>query len=235
MCRMTLPGPDAPEPFTPAAAERPRRGGLVALILGIVALVAALIPFLSYIAGFIAIAAVIVGILALRGALRKGRAITGIVLGAIALLTAIVMSIIYSVIFFVIPAAVRSIPSTLPSGFPSSLPTDLPTPSALGSAPATGAGGSVVFRVTGGSEASSINYTAADSGGAATAQVADADLPWSKSVGIESGTAFASYALVAQNAGTGDITCSITVNGREVSTKTSSGRYSVVSCSATQQ
>lgn len=235
MSAMTTAGPDAPEPFTPApAAERPRRGGLVALVLGIVALVAALIPFVSYVAGFIAIAAVVVGILALRGALRKGQAITGIVLGAIALLTAIVMSIVYSVLFFVIPAAVRAIPSSLPSGFASSLPSDVPTPSSLGSAPTTGAGGSVVFTVTGDATASTISYTTADTGGAGTDQVADADLPWTKTVGIESSTGFAAYALIAQNAGNGDITCSISVNGKEVATRTASGRYAVVSCSATQ-
>ncbi len=236
MWLMTIPGPAAPEPSTPApAAERPRRGGLVALILGIVALIAALIPFLSYIAGFIAIAAIVVGVLALRGALRKGRAIVGIVLGAIALLTAIVMSIVYSVLFFVIPAAVRAIPSSLPSGFASSPPSGFPTPSSLESAPSTAAGGSVVFRVTGDGTASTISYTAANTGGAATDQVSGADLPWTKSVGIEDRTGFAAYALVAQNGGSGDITCSITVNGREVSTNTSSGQNSVVSCTAQEQ
>lgn len=223
---MTTPMQPLPD-ATVAEPGRRTRSGIVALILGIVAIVFAFIPFLSYVAGFIAIAAVVVGIVALRriGAGPKGSAIAGIVLGALALLIAIVMSVVYSAIFFI---------GAVAGNMSSFAPTALPSASSLESAPATAAGGSVVYKVTGSGTATTITYLSADSGGAGQEQVTDEDLPWSKTVGIPADSGFSAYSLVAQNAGSGRITCSIEVNGKVLSTKTSKGKYSVVSCSATQ-
>lgn len=251
---MTTPIPTAPEPVPQPAAPQPGSRGIAALIVSIVALVLAVIPFASYIAGFVAIVAIVLGVLAARRAVRKGASITAIVLGAVALVLAIVMSIIYTLVLFVIPAAVRQLPTDFPSGFATSLPSDFPTdfptalpsdfPTALpsgvptvgdlSSAPETGEGGSVVFRVTGGGGAQTINYTVADSDGAGNATVTASDLPWSKSVGIGGSTSFSAYALIAQSDGGDEISCTITVNGEVVAKNTASGQSAIATCSASQ-
>lgn len=94
-------------PVSPAPSRQRNRAGLVALVLGIVAIVCAFIPFLSYVAGFVAIAAIILGIIGIARAAGgpKGSAITGLILGVVALILGIVMSIIYSVLFFAAAAA----------------------------------------------------------------------------------------------------------------------------------
>jgi hypothetical protein len=91
-----------------------------------------------------------------------------------------------------------------------------------------------VFRVTGDGTATTINYTVADSDGAGNATVSGEDLPWRKAVGIGSDTAFATYALIVQGDGSGDITCSITVNGEEIAKNTASGQFAVATCTASQ-
>ncbi|GAA4705990.1 hypothetical protein GCM10023215_52580 [Pseudonocardia yuanmonensis] len=59
-----------------------------------------------------------------------------------------------------------------------------------------------------------------------------AKLPWSKDLTFKDDvTAFSGLSLVAQNGGTsGDITCKILVDGKEVASSTSSGAYAVITC-----
>jgi hypothetical protein len=246
---MTTPLPVEPPP-PPAPPAQPTGGtrGVGALIVAIVALVLALIPFASYVAGFVAIVAVILGVLAVRRAARKGLSITAIVLGAIALVLAIVMSIVYTVVFFLIPVAVKSFPSELQSAFPTGLPSDFPTdfptdlpsdfptdlPSVqdLSNAPETGAGGSVVFKVTGDGTAQTINYTVASPDVAGNSTVSSTGLPWTKSVGIGTDTTYSAYAVIAQSASGGKIACSITVNGKVVAKNSATGQFSVATCTA---
>lgn len=62
-------------------------------------------------------------------------------------------------------------------------------------------------------------------------QETQATLPWSKEVANDS--TFAIMGITAQNGGTGEITCRITVDGKVKTEQTSKGQYAVVSCTAT--
>lgn len=54
-------------------------------------------------------------------------------------------------------------------------------------------------------------------------------LPWSKEFTAERG--FDTFVVKAQNAGTGSISCKITVGGKVINQQVSNGRYAVVMCS----
>jgi hypothetical protein len=81
----------------------------------------------------------------------------------------------------------------------------------------------VIYSVTGPKSASSISYMVP--GG--QEQVTNAKLPFTKEFTSEG---FAVFSLTAQNGASGAITCTITVDGQVVSTKTSQGQFAVVSC-----
>lgn len=54
-------------------------------------------------------------------------------------------------------------------------------------------------------------------------------LPWKKTFKVDDG-AILGFTLTAQNAGSGKISCKVTVDGEVESENTSSGQYAVVSC-----
>jgi hypothetical protein len=83
----------------------------------------------------------------------------------------------------------------------------------------------VVYEVTGTGKANNITYGDVTKG---LSQQNGTKLPWKKTVPSSEG--FAAYGLTAQNGGSGDISCKITVDGKEVASNTSSGQYAVVSC-----
>lgn len=58
----------------------------------------------------------------------------------------------------------------------------------------------------------------------------EAKLPWKKE--LSSAEALTIVSLVAQNSGSGDISCKISVDGKVVKENKSSGQYAVVTCSA---
>lgn len=95
------------------------------------------------------------------------------------------------------------------------------------SAAAGGGPATVLYEVTGPESTNNITYSA--NGTAGIAQENGAAAPWSKEVQFEDGS-FRVATLTAQNAGGGDITCRITVDGEVVSETTSSGEFAVVSC-----
>lgn len=84
----------------------------------------------------------------------------------------------------------------------------------------------VVYEVIGKGPASNVTYAA--DGGGSIAQEASVKLPWRKEVSVERG--FAITTVSAQNAGSGQITCRISVDGQLVKELTSTGQYSMVSC-----
>lgn len=58
------------------------------------------------------------------------------------------------------------------------------------------------------------------------------DLPWSKSFTVDEGLSeFDFLSISAQNAGSGTISCSISVNGKVVAHNSSSGPYAIADCS----
>jgi hypothetical protein len=88
------------------------------------------------------------------------------------------------------------------------------------------AGQDVTYQVTGSATDASLTY---ENGGGGTSQE-KVTLPWSQTVKApESGFLYIS----AQNEHDyGDITCTITVDGKVIKTSTSTGAYTIASCSA---
>jgi hypothetical protein len=90
----------------------------------------------------------------------------------------------------------------------------------------SGPGKTIVYEVISDSTLSSVTYFDENS---AEKQETGATAPWSKTV-VNTST-YAIAGLGAQTNGQ-SITCRITVNGRVVDTKTSTGQYAVVNCTA---
>lgn len=98
------------------------------------------------------------------------------------------------------------------------------------SAPAQASTGHVVYEVTGAGKASNITWMTGQ--GMSMAQASNARLPWRNEVQA-SGERFFVPTLSAQNAGSGMITCRITVDGTVVAEVSSEGVYAVAMCAAT--
>lgn len=208
-----------PEPSTPAPARKDRRG-LIALILGVLALILAFVPYASYGAWLLGIAAVVVGILAIvRPGSRKPLGIVAIVLGALAVLMSLIMSIVYTVLF-----ALAAAGGATPSGYASQ----------SDGAPVGGSGTThrVVYSVTGSGRASAIAYYSVVGGQSGQSTLQDQRLPWSKEVTVRGDLTSASSVLtvVGQRAGSGAISCTITLDGKTVSSQSADGASATAQC-----
>lgn len=228
---MSIDTPPSPVISTTTSA---RNGlGLAALLVGIGAVVLAFIPFVSYVAWIVGITAIVLGIIAVRRSGRsKGGAVAGIVLGGVAIILAIVMSLIYTAIF-ALAAASGSFSSAGNQGS-----AGIPIPSSsdqssASSSTAAAASRTVTYTVSGSGKATSISYFTVNNGESGSEQASDAKLPWKKSISIKDDDLFSSsiFSLVAQNSGSGAITCQIESDGKVISKHTSTGKYAVVACS----
>ncbi len=86
----------------------------------------------------------------------------------------------------------------------------------------------VVYSVTGNGTAD-ITYDSFTNGNSGTSQVNGATIPWSKT---QNGSGlFNLYSLSATVASGSSVTCTITVDGKQVSTHTSSGEFASADCS----
>lgn len=85
----------------------------------------------------------------------------------------------------------------------------------------------VVYDVTGSGTAGNITYTT--DGMTSTEQVSDVPLPWSKTIELPANEALQIVQVLAQNGGDGEISATITVDGKVVKTGKSTGAYAVVS------
>jgi MmpS family membrane protein len=103
------------------------------------------------------------------------------------------------------------------------------TPGASAAEKPAGKGKTVVYEVTGTGKSLGITYTT--DGKAATEQVSDVPLPWSKTIELPAGEAVQVVRMIAQTGGDGQLTATITVDGKVVKTATSSGPYTVISVS----
>jgi hypothetical protein len=99
-----------------------------------------------------------------------------------------------------------------------------PTPAYT--APATS--GHVVYEVTGAKSAANITYMTGKN--MSMAQVSTAKLPWRKEVQVSDDSTFFVPTLTVQNAGSGTITCRITVDGAVVDEVSSQGAYAMAMC-----
>jgi hypothetical protein len=229
-----------PNPNNQPVVDAPKRGngiGVASLVVGIVAFVFAIIPVVSFIAWFIALVAVGLGITGLVLKNRKrGTAIAGLILGVVAFIAAIVVSI--STVAGV-GQAISDAAETAQAEAPAAAQPDADaeaTDAPAAEAPA--AGSTLVYEVSGeGASASTVSYATVQGGQYGQEQATDAPLPWSKEFTVDNGAFdFGVFSLTAQAAqGTTSISCRITLDGEVVAEQTSTGEYSVVSCSGTNQ
>lgn len=111
----------APVP-APASSPAPSRFnvvGLIALILGVIALLFAVVPVINFLTFIPAVAAIVLAIIGLvvKGKSR-GLAIAGIILGALAWIVSIILFFVYAAMF------VSQSNQTLPTPIPTTVTTD---------------------------------------------------------------------------------------------------------------
>ncbi|ASO17960.1 hypothetical protein FHR81_005448 [Actinoalloteichus hoggarensis] len=87
----------------------------------------------------------------------------------------------------------------------------------------------VVYEVTGDGTSSMITYTT--DGQSATEQLGDVELPWEHTLELPVDEPLLVVQVNAQQAGSGEISCRITVDGEEISQATSNGDYVMAVCS----
>lgn len=211
----------------------PRRGngfGITSLILGIVALAGFAIPFLNYVTIFVGAAGVVFGIIGLIVKFRPRKAATaGLILSGLGLILSIILAVVYTAAF---AGAAKSLNDD-------SAPAVTTQPSASSpAAPASSApaatGHTVTYDVTGnGTKATDVTYLTFNNGSSGTSQANDAVIPFHKVIPIESNSLLSTsiFSLVAQASDGSSITCNITVDGKVISTNTSTGPYAVATCS----
>ena len=86
----------------------------------------------------------------------------------------------------------------------------------------------IVYTVTG-SGTANITYYAFDNGNTGTSQVGDAPLPWTKT--ITGSGLFNSYSVIATvGASGGTVACTLSVDGKKVSSHSASGAFSSADC-----
>ncbi|MCL4445701.1 MAG: MmpS family protein [Actinobacteria bacterium] len=87
----------------------------------------------------------------------------------------------------------------------------------------------VVYSVTG-SGTADITYDSFTNGNSGTSQDSGASIPWSKT--ITGSGLFNIYSLNATLSNGGTVTCSITVDGKQLSSHTSTGQFAYADCTA---
>lgn len=195
-----------------------RRGngfGIAALIFGIFSLVFAFVPFISYaaiVAGAIAVILAVVGLT--RKFRGRGTSVAGLITGVIGLVLAIVMTTMYAAVFFGISKAVDDTNK------------------------AAAASHTVVYSVTGAAQDADVTYSTFTNGTAGSEQSSSTVLPFTKTItvkGSKDSLSFNSFDLTAMNgmSDTGTISCQVTVDGKTISSQTSSGSLASVNCSGT--
>lgn len=109
-------------------------------------------------------------------------------------------------------------PSPSPTPTPTTAPAPAPPPADI-----------VQYSVWGnGSTASSVTYSIPN-GAFSQSQVGDASIPWSVTLPISG--SFNAFVLLAQAGDGNSISCAITINGQIVDQQTSTGQYTIVTCS----
>ena len=217
---MTAYNPAAyPEPAPGSAPPLPKTGnglGLASLIIGIVALVGAVIPIVNYVSGFVAFVGLVLGVIALflKGR-KKGTAIAGVILNALAIVLAIILAIVYT------------------AGFASGISNAIATAQASAT---SGTPQTLVYEVTGAGTSTSIVYSTLDGANSGVEQAAAQPLPFTKELQVDS-TAFQAFSVTATNGADdeGDITCRITLDGEVLAEETGTGAFGSAICIATPQ
>jgi len=93
----------------------------------------------------------------------------------------------------------------------------------------SGSTNEVIYKVTGTGGATQADMTFTTSASGSITQENGEKLPWTKTVEFED-EPLNFFSVSAQNRGGGELTCTVTVDGEEVASNTSSGRFAIVSC-----
>lgn len=110
---------------------------------------------------------------------------------------------------------------------------DIAISSVLAATPTTAAPDTIVYTITG-RRSSMIDYVNPGPGFQQSQITDQTTLPWSKTFTAAPGSYTSMLlSLTAQNAGTGSISCSISIDGKVVASNTSSGQYAIVECQGT--
>ena len=127
-----------------------------------------------------------------------------------------------------LPTDVPGLPTDLPTDFPTDLPTDFPTDLPTG-LPDINPDQElkVEYEVTGDGPVEIIYM---EQLGGEPQRVRNASLPWRKTITMK-GSALVSVVAVRGATSEGSVTCSATVDGKEVAQKTSEGTFITASCS----
>ncbi|MFJ3379329.1 DUF308 domain-containing protein [Curtobacterium sp. NPDC090217] len=196
------PSPFQPPQETPDAQRRGNPFGLVALIVGIVAIIGCAIPIVNNVSIVLGVIALIFGIIGLVVKhRRRGLAITGVVLGALSVIVGLSTQALYS-------AAINSVAESISSASAESFDKEH----------------TVTIEVTGDSTDANISYTT----GGGSEQASNPSLPFTKDITVK-GDSYGS--VTATNGQTGNtVTCTVKVDGEQISTNTSTGQYASASC-----
>jgi hypothetical protein len=205
--------PGQPDPYgQPNPHQQPgqvpdnqRRGnafGLVALIVGLVAIVGCAIPIVNNVSIVLGVIAVVFGVIGLVVKhRRRGLAITGLVLGILSVVIGLSTQALYSSMLDGVGKAISSASS---DSFDKEH--------------------TVSIKVEGDSTDANITYTT-DGG---SEQADSPTLPFTKEFKV-TGSRFGT--VTASNGQTGNkVTCTVTVDGKQVSTNSASGQYASASC-----
>lgn len=221
-------------------APTPAKGSgmaVAALVLGIVAAVTALIPLVGIFLIWVpAILGLIFGIIGMTGGRPKRTlALVGVILAGVSVVIALVT---FSVAAAGVKSAVDQAITDSQTSSDSSGTVATPDSGAGGSSSNSANGSTVVYEVTGDGGATSIAYSSYSNGSFGTSTANDATLPWSvtENIGKDSGT-FDIKSLTVTAMGdmnTTTMSCKITVDGKVVSEKTSTGAMALVICTAVQ-
>lgn len=185
--------------------------GVAALVLGIVAIAGSPIPVINYVSVPIAFIGLALGIV---GSVLKGRpkaaAVAGTIVSGIALLLSIILASAYTAGFNAVANSVHN--------------DNVKAAKSV----------SLVYSVSGDSTDSNITYSNYTGNTSGSEQASNATLPFTKSYTVKQGGTFdfKRYSVYASTGQTGtSITCSIMLDGKVVSTNTSTGQYASAHCS----
>lgn len=211
----------------PAPPAQPRNGlGTAGFVLGLVGLLFSFVPFVGVIAWPLVILGLIFGIIGIvrarnGAATNKGLAIAGTALSAVGLVVCIIWMAAVGSAAKDFNRDMQQLDEQLNQGQPPIPPAEANPPGAEAESR------TVLYEVTGSGEALNVTYTT--DGLASTEQQQNAKLPFSKEITLPS-EAFQIFSVSAQNAGSGTISCRITVDGKVIKEASSNGQYSVVMC-----
>lgn len=233
MSENTLPpAPNTPPNFQPPQRSAGNGFGIASLVLGIVTMAGFAIPILNFATigtGVVGLALGIIGLI-VKFKPRKA-AIAGVILTGLGLILSIILVIVYAAALTGATKAIGDAATSQAGSNSSAAPKSTPSKSDAAKPASTH---SVTYDVTGdGTKATSVTYLTFNDGSSGTSQANDTAVPFHKVVPIKGDTLFSTslFSLVAQSADGNTITCKITVDGKVISTNTSTGPYAVATCS----